>query len=338
MGYRWPMWGGIREGLGLGYSKGSLSLPKSRAWWRPPVHSSSSTPEEPPSIYPTKLAKHITHDSLAVLFRHPAEGCLRVHLSRGYLGEDLATVRILWRGPVMRHLVAHPVQVDVSSLTRLPWFRWAPRGDRDALHRFWGSRVVPLRDGGSLVGLLLIPVERTRLRRNSRAPSSDEIEELVALVQELQSDLAAEQTANAVPGADTDKPGPTLPPEVREVAHDLNNNFASILAHAQALTVGQDTMVREAAESNHADGVGRRRLAEGASPAPGSTRRWVQTPRGCESDRQDHPADDGTRLAPGTYSSSTFFRTTGTRRHGSPAGGPPVGDPRPGGPRPRNPV
>ncbi len=207
-----------------------------------------TTSEDASLELPPELTRHLPNGSLALLFRSAGEEFLRVQFSRGYAGTKLGSVRFRADGPVIRHFLANPVPVDVSSLTRLPWLPWAPRDDWDGLRPFPDSRVIPICDHRGLVGLLMTARTKAHLHQNARDPSSQDLARLAAFVRRAQTE---EHTGLLDTGrGHTRAPArATLSQEVQEVAHDLNNNFTTILAHAYTLRGGEDAVSRGIGEA-----------------------------------------------------------------------------------------
>ena len=208
----------------------------------------NTTSEDAALELPPELTKHLPHGSLALFFGRVAEEFLRVQFSRGYTGTKLGSIRFRADGPVIRHFLASPVPVDVSSLTRLPWLPWAPRDDRDGLGQFQDSRVVPICDHRGLVGLLMMARTKAHFHQNARDPSARDLARLAAFVRRIQTEehTGLLDTGRGDPKA---RAPATLSPEVQEVAHDLNNNFATILAHAYTLRGGEDAVSRGIGEA-----------------------------------------------------------------------------------------
>ena len=233
----------VRIGVGGRFKKPATKLSRTSSAWPTLV---ALGPSERPQLLLDALRKSLRHKDLALILRDPKDDVFRVQAVCGYRGKDFSSMQLNQDSPLMRHFVAHPVTTRYDQLERLPWFKFLPMPEQEAMAELEAGVIEPLSTETGLAGILVLGQRRPKRSmgaermqwRGALLSRADRIR-LATIIEGwwLRHQLRKEQqsptvTAQAPRQADQLT---HLEQTTRGLAHDLNNILTIIISHAQLL-------------------------------------------------------------------------------------------------------
>ena len=192
------------------------------------------------------MRQSLRHEDLALILPDPKDDVFRVQAICGYRGKDFSTVQFTQDSPLVRHFGAHPVTIQYGQLERLPWFKFLPTPEQEAMAELESGVIEPLSTESGLAGLLII-----RRRRRNRSLGAERMQwrgpllsrvdriRLATLIDVWWLRYQLRKGQRHPPGI-TQQPMEAdqlthLEQTTRGLAHDLNNILTIIISHAQLL-------------------------------------------------------------------------------------------------------